>query len=155
MLLALQHYVRNHGPVPRLDWETHQIQVNGLVDKPQSFTMDELISQLPSYTLPVTLVCAGNRRKEQNIVKKSKGFNWGPSGVSTAYWTGIRLCDLLRLCKIRRPSQGAKYVVYRGVKNELPQVMLCDQNCCGIHKQHKGSVCNATSACSMHYHSAL
>ena len=88
--------------------------------------MDELVSQLPSYTLPVTLVCAGNRRKEQNIVKKSKGFNWGPSAVSTTYWTGVRLCDLLRLCGIRRPSQGAKFVTYRGIKNELPQVKTRD-----------------------------
>ena len=26
-----------------------------------------------------TGACAGNRRKKQNIVKKSVGFNWGPS----------------------------------------------------------------------------
>lgn len=93
-----------------------------MVDNPRSFTMDELISALPSYTIPVTLVCAGNRRKEQNIVKKSKGFNWGPTAVSTSYWTGVRMCDLLRLCGIRRPNQGAKFVTYRGIRNELPQV---------------------------------
>ncbi|KAK9815051.1 hypothetical protein WJX73_005946 [Symbiochloris irregularis] len=115
------HYVRNHGPVPQLDWETHQIHVSGMVDNPRSFTMDELVSLLPSYTIPVTLVCAGNRRREQNVVKKSKGFNWGPSAVSTTYWTGVRMCDLLRLCGIRRPTQGAKFVTYRGIRNELPQ----------------------------------
>jgi nitrate reductase (NAD(P)H) len=56
--------------------------------------MDEIIS-FPSITIPVTLVCAGNRRKEENMVKKSIGFNWGPCGVSTSYWTGVRLRDLL------------------------------------------------------------
>jgi nitrate reductase (NAD(P)H) len=28
--------------------------------------------------------------------KKSIGFNWGPCAVSTGYWTGVRLCDLLK-----------------------------------------------------------
>jgi hypothetical protein len=50
-------------------------------------SMDELLT-LPSVTLPVTLVCAGNRRKEENMIKKSIGFNWGPCAVSTSYWTG-------------------------------------------------------------------
>ena len=58
----------------------------------------------------------------QNIIKKSKGFNWGPSAVSTTYWTGVRLCDLLRYCGVRRPSQGAKHVVFAGIEKELPQV---------------------------------
>lgn len=60
----------------------------------------------------------------QNITKKSKGFNWGPSAVSTTYWTGVRLCDLLRYCGVRRPSQGAKHVLFAGIEKELPQVSL-------------------------------
>ena len=63
----------------------------------------------------------GNRRKEQNIVKKSVGFNWGPSAVSTTYWTGVRLCDLLKHCGARSPLEGAGYVHFRGVQKELPQ----------------------------------
>ena len=59
----------------------------------------------------------------QNIVKKSKGFNWGPSAVSTTYWTGVRLCDLLRFCGVKKPSQGAKHVVFAGIDGELPQVL--------------------------------
>ena len=95
--------------------------------------MDEIVA-LPSITLPITLVCAGNRRKEENMLKKSIGFNWGPCAtryaphvqgptratspfitypsthiicadscpppdhpplISTTYWTGVRLRDLL------------------------------------------------------------
>ncbi len=66
--------------------------------------------------------CAGNRRKEQNIVKKSVGFNWGPSAVSTTYWTGFRLSDLLKHCGAQTPLQGARYVHFKGVEKELPQV---------------------------------
>ena len=70
---------------------------------------------------PSSDACAGNRRKEQNIVRKSVGFNWGPSAVSTTYWTGVRLCDLLRHCGAQGPLQGAHYVHFRGVQKELPQ----------------------------------
>jgi hypothetical protein len=49
------HYVRNHGPTPRLDWSTHTVEVSGLVNRPRIFTMDEIVS-LPSVTIPVTLV---------------------------------------------------------------------------------------------------
>eukprot|EP00967_Tisochrysis_lutea_P149550 scaffold287715_cov21-Tisochrysis_lutea.AAC.1 len=35
-------------------------------------------------------------RKEENMLKKTIGFNWGPGAVSTSYWTGVRLCDMLK-----------------------------------------------------------
>ena len=72
-------------------------------------------------TSVLALLGAGNRRKEQNVVRKSVGFNWGPGAVSTSYWTGVRLCDLLEHCGVRKPSQGARYVCFRGVQKELPQ----------------------------------
>ena len=53
------HYVRNHGAVPQLDWDAHRISVGGLVDRPATFSIPELLALLPSYTLPITLVCAG------------------------------------------------------------------------------------------------
>ncbi|KIZ05991.1 hypothetical protein MNEG_1964 [Monoraphidium neglectum] len=113
------HYVRNHGAVPKLDWATHRIDISGLVDRPCSMSMDELLT-LPSVTLPVTLVCAGNRRKEENMIKKSIGFNWGPCAVSTSYWTGVRLGDLLRHVGVDT-SGAAKYVCFRGPLGELPK----------------------------------
>jgi DMSO/TMAO reductase YedYZ molybdopterin-dependent catalytic subunit len=54
------HYVRNHGAVPKIEWSAHRLTINGLVDTPITLTMDELVA-LPSVTLPITLVCAGNR----------------------------------------------------------------------------------------------
>jgi len=114
------HYVRNHGPTPRLDWGGHRVTVEGLVDRPTTFTMDQLIS-LPSVTIPVTLVCAGNRRKEQNMVKKSKGFNWGPAATGLSRWTGVRLSVLLNHCGIKSPEQGANYISFVGPEKELPQ----------------------------------
>ncbi|KAK4156235.1 nitrate reductase [NADPH] [Chaetomidium leptoderma] len=113
------HYVRNHGAVPRvedaevLDWE---FTIEGMVSNPIKLTLRELIQTYDQVTYPITLVCAGNRRKEQNIVRKTKGFSWGAAGVSTALWTGVALPDLLARAM---PTRGAKYVCFEGA-DKLP-----------------------------------
>ncbi|GAX75762.1 hypothetical protein CEUSTIGMA_g3205.t1 [Chlamydomonas eustigma] len=114
------HYVRSHGPAAQRHWSTHKVEINGLVDRPVSLSMDEIMS-FPSITIPVTLVCAGNRRKEENMLKKSIGFNWGPCAVSTSYWTGVRLRDLLMHAGVKSPDEGANFVSFRGPKGELPK----------------------------------
>ncbi|KAH8731567.1 hypothetical protein GQ44DRAFT_746275 [Phaeosphaeriaceae sp. PMI808] len=48
-----------------------------------------------SINIPVALACDGNRRKELNMIKKSKGFSWGSRAVSCAYWEGPLLKDVL------------------------------------------------------------
>lgn len=68
------------------------------MEHPITVTLQDLLEQYEQRTYPITLVCAGSksiglaanaeeppeeiltlaidRRKEQNIVHKSKGFNW-------------------------------------------------------------------------------
>lgn len=79
------HYVRNHGAVPKLDWNTHKIEVGGRVKSPKQFNMDEIVA-LASITLPVTVTCDGNRRKELNMIKHTKAFHWGAGATGTAVW---------------------------------------------------------------------
>lgn len=86
------HYVRNHGAVPRLYWETHKLDVN---NGKLILTMDELRDQFEPINIPVFMACDGNRRGEMNKIKKSKGFDWGAGGMSNAFWKGARLCDVL------------------------------------------------------------
>ncbi|KAG1677417.1 hypothetical protein FOA52_001872 [Chlamydomonas sp. UWO 241] len=115
------HYVRNHGPAPRGNWGSHRVNIGGPgVRTPLALTMDEIVA-MPSVRIPVTLVCAGNRRKEENMIKKSIGFNWGPCAVSTSYWTGVRLRDLLLAAGVKTPEEGAHHVCFRGPKGELPK----------------------------------
>ena len=91
------HYVRNHGYAPSIEWSKHRIFLSSHINmKSILLTMDDLL-QLPIYSRAVTLVCCGNRRKEQNMIKQTKGFNWGAAGVSTGVWTGVRLSDVLKL----------------------------------------------------------
>jgi nitrate reductase (NAD(P)H) len=112
-------YVRNHGHVPQVkdedipDWE---FTVEGMVENPLTLTLRDLMEQYNNVTYPVTLVCAGNRRKEQNVVRKTKGFSWGAAGVSTALFTGVVLGEVLKRAK---PKRGARYVCMEGA-DKLP-----------------------------------
>ena len=65
------HFVRNHGAVPRREWGAHTVAVGGLVDDPVTLSMDDLVA-MPARTVTVTMACAGNRRKEQNMFRKSQ-----------------------------------------------------------------------------------
>ena len=84
--------------------------------------MDQIVA-LPARTLTVTMACAGNRRKEQNMHKKSQGFNWGAAGVSTAMWTGVLLRDLLLLAGLDEadPLNATRHVRFCGPAGELPK----------------------------------
>ncbi|THU66226.1 hypothetical protein C4D60_Mb05t11910 [Musa balbisiana] len=113
------HYVRNHGAVPKADWGTWTVEITGLVKRPVQLTMDELVRDFASVEIPVTLVCAGNRRKEQNMVRQTIGFNWGPAAVSTTVWRGARLRDVLRQCGVMGRKDGALFVCFEGAE-ELP-----------------------------------
>jgi nitrate reductase (NAD(P)H) len=113
------HYVRNHGACPKLTWENHTVCIGGLVDKPMELSMDELVNIAEPRELPVTLVCAGNRRKEQNMIRQTIGFNWGPSGVSTNVWKGITLRDLLLAAGVSEKNTRGKHVEFIGVE-DLP-----------------------------------
>lgn len=112
-------YVRNHGGVPEVDDATipdWEFSIEGLVQNPIKMTLRDLLKDFEQITVPITLVCAGNRRKEQNQVRKSKGFSWGAAGVSTALWTGVPIGELIRKA---RPMRGARYVCMEGA-DKLP-----------------------------------
>ncbi|GAA6003716.1 uncharacterized protein JCM10292_000700 [Rhodotorula paludigena] len=99
-------YVRNHGVVPRVtqaEAASWTLDISGLVARPCTLRLADLIdpAKFQTVTLPVTLVCAGNRRKEQNVVAKSLGFSWGPAGLSTALFTGVYLADVLEFVQPR------------------------------------------------------
>eukprot|EP00522_Entomoneis_paludosa_P011116 CAMPEP_0172439854 /NCGR_PEP_ID=MMETSP1065-20121228/705_1 /TAXON_ID=265537 /ORGANISM="Amphiprora paludosa, Strain CCMP125" /LENGTH=902 /DNA_ID=CAMNT_0013188603 /DNA_START=130 /DNA_END=2838 /DNA_ORIENTATION=- len=113
------HYVRNHGACPKLTWEDHTVKIGGsCVTNPMELSMDQ-IAAMPTRELPVTLVCAGNRRKEQNLIRQTIGFNWGPSGVSTNVWKGVLLRDLLLQAGVSERNMRGKHVEFIGFE-DLP-----------------------------------
>eukprot|EP00250_Pteridium_aquilinum_P021635 c25184_g2_i1 orf=2-1099(-) len=108
------HYVRNHGYVPKANFDEWTVEISGLVKRPQVFTMYQIMHEFKPRQFPATLVCAGNRRKEQNMVQQTIGFNWGAAGVSTSMWRGARLCDVLKRCGIFSKKKAALYVCFEG-----------------------------------------
>lgn len=82
-----------------------------MVENPIKITLKELLAEYNNVTYPITLVCAGNRRKEQNVLRKTKGFSWGAAGVSTALFTGVAMADVIRRAK---PLRKARYVCMEG-----------------------------------------
>lgn len=122
-------YVRNHGVAPQVsqaDAKTWTFTIDGLVENPMTLSLADLIELLPTVTLPVTLVCAGNRRKEQNVIQKSLGFSWGAAGLSTALFTGVYLADVLDLVRPRNEGRigqpgfrRAEHVIFEGAE-DLP-----------------------------------
>ncbi|KAJ4818314.1 Nitrate reductase [Rhynchospora pubera] len=121
---ASLHYVRSHGPVPQGDWSTWTVEVTGLVKHPYRFTMDELVNGFEPVEIPITLACSGNRRKEQNMVRQTIGFNWGPGATSTSVWRGARLYDILKKCGIMGAKSGAMYICFEGAE-DLPVAGGC------------------------------
>jgi len=92
---------------------------NREVEYPFTFTLRDLLKDYENVTYPVTLVCAGNRRKEQNVVRKTKGFSWGAAGVSTALFTGVVMADVIKKAK---PKRKARYVCMEGAD----KLVRCD-----------------------------
>src|SRR5882672_6992743 len=81
--------------VPDIDPKEHTLTIHGLVDRPLTFTMDDL-KRLPSVTRLQFIECAGNRHNgRQKTVQESHGM------TSCAEWTGVLLSTLLKECGLK------------------------------------------------------
>ena len=104
-------FVRSHGTVPAIDPKQFTLKVEGLVDKPLSISLAELIERFPAASTTATLTCAGNRRSEFAAIKKVSGVQWEAGAIGNAEWLGVRLVDLLKHVGVKA---GAKHVWFDG-----------------------------------------
>jgi DMSO/TMAO reductase YedYZ molybdopterin-dependent catalytic subunit len=81
-----EFFVRSHFGIPKLDPSPWAVAVSGAVERPRTFTLDDLM-KLPAQEEVVTLECAGNL------------VGWG--GVSNARWAGASLAALLKAAGVR------------------------------------------------------
>lgn len=51
-----------------------QVRFGGAIAKPMEMTVAYIKKTFKEITIPVTLVCAGNRRKEENMIKQGLGW---------------------------------------------------------------------------------
>jgi DMSO/TMAO reductase YedYZ molybdopterin-dependent catalytic subunit len=76
-----QFFTTQHYGHPQVDPATYRLKITGLVDKPRSYSLDDL-RRMGGAELVAGFECSGNRRPLQGLCSNGK-------------WTGIRLKTLL------------------------------------------------------------
>ena len=91
--------------IPEIDPRDHRLMIHGMVDRPLTFTMEDL-KRLPSVTRLHFIECAGNRSSRRaKTVQETHGM------TSCAEWTGVLLSVLLKECGLK---DGASWFVAEG-----------------------------------------
>jgi DMSO/TMAO reductase YedYZ molybdopterin-dependent catalytic subunit len=108
------HYLLTHYDIPLVDESTWRLEVDGLVERPLSISLDELRAR-PAVELAVTMECAGNGRAhvEPHVVSQP----WLLEAVGTASWRGVSVAALLDEAGVRDDAVEALFTgLDRGVE---------------------------------------
>ena len=110
-------FVRNHLPVPSVNPEEYQLEVE--VDgKVTTLTLEDLKTKFPQHKITSTIQCAGNRRHEMLEHKHVKGLEWTGGAISNAEWTGVKLIDVLKYAGLDS-TMSAKHVQFEGLDVDI------------------------------------
>ncbi|MFG0335783.1 MAG: molybdopterin-dependent oxidoreductase, partial [Maioricimonas sp. JB049] len=88
----------SHYDKPQIDPEEYQLEITGLVERPKTFTLEE-IRALPQVDQLMTLECAGNG--------VSKGFM---GAIYNSRWTGTPLAPLLEECGLKEDALEVVFI---------------------------------------------
>ena len=89
------HFERHHAGIPTLDPERHTLTIHGLVDRPMSFTVDD-IKRFPQITRTYFIECSGNGGAGYRDPKPDTTPQPLAGLFSTSEWTGVPLATLFR-----------------------------------------------------------
>jgi len=103
------HYLLVHFDIPEVNIEQWRLNVDGLVSRPLSLTLDE-VKERPAVTMAVTMEYAGNGRALLN--PRAVSQPWLLEAVGTAEWTGTPLRGILEEAGI---ADRAKEVIFTGL----------------------------------------
>jgi DMSO/TMAO reductase YedYZ molybdopterin-dependent catalytic subunit len=103
------HYLLIHFDIPAVDEGTWRLRVGGTVDRPLTFSLEELKAR-PARTQTVTLECAGNGRAL--LAPRPLSQPWLREAVGTAEWTGTPLAPILEEAGLQA---DAREVVFTGL----------------------------------------
>ncbi|MDQ3670949.1 MAG: sulfite oxidase [Actinomycetota bacterium] len=92
------HYLLTHYDIPLVDPATWRLEIDGLVERPLSLSLDDLRSR-PAREVVATMECAGNGRVliEPHVLSQP----WLHEAVGNARWKGVVLAPLLEEAGIR------------------------------------------------------
>lgn len=96
-------------PVPLEGWK---IEIAGLVNKPQTFDA-KLLKDLPDASVEMVMQCSGNHRSYFSKAAQTQGTQWGPGGMASVKFTGVRLSKVLEHLGIE-PKPEARYITADG-----------------------------------------
>lgn len=111
-----QFYIRSHGPNPQISSD-FRVSIGGLVERPQEFSVEQLLEKFPASSCTCTVGCAGLRRYEFSKMKTVGGVQWQEGPLGNAVWSGIRLSDVLKHVGLK---PGAKHVWFDGA-DDVPE----------------------------------
>lgn len=111
------HFERHHGGVPSIVSEEHELLVHGMVDRPMTFRMADLM-RYPQVSRIQFLECSGNgggaysreQMPTEITVQALDGL------LSTSEWTGVAASTILREVGVRR---GASWILAEGGDSAL------------------------------------
>ncbi len=106
-----QFYIRSHGANPTVVADQFKVSIEGMVDKPVTFSIPGLLEKFPKSSVTCTVSCAGIRRYEFMKIKEMKGVPWQEGPIGNAVWSGVRLSDVLKAAGV---SADAKHVWFEG-----------------------------------------
>lgn len=113
-----RHFVRNNGHLPPIatsgdasDWT---LTIDGTVDTPMTFTLDELKSRFTPVMLKLQIECGGNGRSSFN--PPALGNQWTVGAIGNAEWTGVRYRDVLHAAGV---GDGTVYTAHHGLDPHL------------------------------------
>jgi len=103
------HFERHHSGVPKIDPNTHDLLLDGLVERPLVFTLKDL-KRFPSVSRVHFIECAGNSGREHEgrpgeNVQRSHGL------FSNSEWTGVPLKTVLDEAGLK---PAARWIVAEG-----------------------------------------
>jgi sulfane dehydrogenase subunit SoxC len=109
------HFVQQHSSeFPEIDADQHRLTIHGMVDRPLSFTMEEL-KRLPSVSRVHFLECQGNSSSTIHATRADPNMGlpvqyiWGMTSCSE--WSGVPLSVLLNEAGVQKE---ASWLVYEG-----------------------------------------
>ncbi len=105
------HFERHHAGIPVIDPARHRLMIHGLVDRPLTFTVDEL-RRFPQVTRTHFVECSGNGRSAFRDPKPEMTLQRVAGMVSNSEWTGVRLSTLFR--EVGVPSDAAWFLAEGG-----------------------------------------
>ncbi len=105
-----QFYIRSHAANPQITGD-FTVSIEGMVEKPISMTIAELVDKFPKSSVTCTVSCAGIRRYELMKVKPIKGVAWQEGPIGNVVWSGLRLSDVLKAAGVKA---GASHVWFEG-----------------------------------------